>query len=126
MKRYKIPSFGTLLYGLWLGTTACDLKMGEIVDDTSAVLITMHESTENTKNSFLQNAEKPTIGNLLTVIMDASHDIGQRNPERAWEQRERIDLTWGSTPYQDRQRRGNLYKNGRELWEYVDDWIEDH
>ncbi len=78
----------------------------------------------DTFSSIKRTAEKPEgyigEGNALEVLADAAHDIGQRNPERALEQFERLNMGFGNTPYQDQKLRSSHYKNSSELVKYAD------
>jgi len=79
----------------------------------------------DTQSSLSRGIESIEIGNLGDVIADAGHDIVQRNPERAVEQFDRINLRIVDTPYQDTVLDGSHYKNARDLVDYTDHELQE-
>lgn len=79
----------------------------------------------DTKSTIVRTLESIEPGNIIQVLADASHDIGQRNPERALKQLPRINSGLANTPYHDRNLRSAHYKNSKDLLDFIDEERDD-
>ncbi len=89
-----------------------------------------HDSIKDVQSTLVRELKRPKgyigEGNLLEVIADASHDVGQANFSEAWNQLNRIDVGFGNTPLQDQRLRSSHYENARDFGEYLNDEMEEH
>ena len=75
----------------------------------------LRDSITDTQSTLVREIQRPKgylgEGNLLEVLADSAHDIGEGNPTRAYAELDRIDVGLENTPYQDRKLAHSQYRD---------------
>ena len=83
----------------------------------------LRDSITDTQSTLVRGLEKPKgylgEGNLLEVLADAAHDIGQGNPTRAYTELDRIDIGLENTPYQNSKLSQSQYRDATTFVDYT-------
>lgn len=82
------------------------------------------DAVHDTKSSLVRMVEKPDV-TFVDALDDAMHDLGQRNPQRALRQLDRISVGLENTPYQDQKLTSAQYRNSRNLVDYLDHEVDE-